>query len=98
MISVLHFSNTLVRGGAEEHILTLLRGLDRSRFRPHLVCTPEVADKIRRDLPIDVEPIPLCLRTPGDVGAVRTLRRIIRARHVDVLHSHLFYSSLFASP
>ena len=98
MISVLYFSNTLTRAGAEEHILTLLRGLDRSRFRAHLVCTPEVAEKIRADVPSDVELTALRLRKPGDVGAALSLARILRARRVDVLHSHLFYSSLFASP
>jgi glycosyltransferase involved in cell wall biosynthesis len=98
MISVLHFSNTLVRGGAEQHMLTLLRGLDRSRFRPHLVCTPEVAEKIGPDLPSDVELLPLRLRKPSDVGAARALGQLLRARRVDVLHSHLFYGSLFASP
>ncbi len=98
MISVLYFSNTLARGGAEEHILTLLRGLDRSRFRAHLVCTPEVADRVRRDVPADVDLIQLRLRKPGDVGAALSLVYILRRRRIDVLHSHLFYSSLFASP
>jgi len=97
-LSVLYFSNALARGGAEEHILTLLRGLDRARFRPHLVCTPEVARRLRPDLPDDVDLIPLRLRHPRQVEAARRLARILRERRVDVLHSHLFYSSLFASP
>ena len=98
MISVLYFSNTLVRGGAEEHILTLLRGLDRQRFRPSLVCTPEVAEKIRGDVPHDVELIGLRLRKPYEAGAVRALFSIMHERRPDIVHSHLFYSSLFASP
>ena len=97
-LSVLYFSNALARGGAEEHILTLLRGLDRARFRLHLVCTPEVAQRIRPDLPGDVDLIPLRLRQPRQIEAARRLARILRERRVDVLHSHLFYSSLFASP
>ena len=97
-ISVLYFSNTLARGGAEEHMLTLLRGLDRKYFRLHLVCTPLVAEKLRPDLPGDVELIPLALRKPSAVGAAVRLARIIRERRVGILHSHLFYSSLFASP
>lgn len=39
-ISLLYFSNELARGGAEEHLLTLLRGVDRKFFRLHLVCPP----------------------------------------------------------
>ena len=97
-IGVLYFSNTLARGGAEEHILTLLHGLDRSHFRAHLVCTPTVAAKLTRDLPSDVELLPLSVRRPRDIRAAMTLAHAIRRWRIDILHSHLFYGSLFASP
>lgn len=97
-ISVLYFSNAQVRGGAEEHILTLLRGLDRRRFELQLVCTPAVAAMIRPDVPADVDVTPLTLRHPRELPAAVALGRILRRRRVDVLHSHLFYASLFASP
>lgn len=97
-LSILYFSNSLVRGGAEEHILTLLRGLDRTRFRAHLACTPEVERELRADLPEDVPLTPLRLRQPRHLGAGLALARLLRERKIDVLHSHLFYASLFASP
>jgi len=97
-ISVLHFTNATARAGAEEHILTLLRGLDRRQFRLNLVCDPEIAELMRPDVPEDVELIPLAFRRPGDAAAALGLRRILRAQRVEVLHSHLFWSSLFASP
>lgn len=97
-IPVLHFSNAVVRGGAEEHILTLLRGLDRKYFRLHLVCTPAVAESLRSDVPPDVEVAPLCLRKPHQWVAALRLARLLRARKIAILHSHLFYGSLFASP
>lgn len=98
MISLLYFSNAQVRGGAEEHILTLLRGLDRQRFRAHLVCTPSVAATLGEDVPADVEVTPLTLRHPRHVLPAFALARLLRNRRIDVLHSHLFYGSLFASP
>jgi glycosyltransferase involved in cell wall biosynthesis len=97
-ISVLHFTNSLARGGAEEHILTLLRGLDRKLFRLHLVCPPALAALLKADLPDDVELIPIELRKPSQLSAAFGLRRALRKRRVKILHSHLFYSSLFASP
>jgi len=97
-ISVLHFTNGPTRGGAEEHILTLLRGLDRRYFRLHLVCAPEVAEKMRPDVPSDVELIPLLLRKPNQARAALRFIQIVRSRKIEILHSHLFYSSLFASP
>jgi len=95
---VLYFSNALTRGGAEEHILTLLRGLDCRQYRPLLACTPEVAEQLRSDLPGHVELITLRLRKPGHLAAALRLARFMCERRVDILHSHLFYASLFASP
>jgi glycosyltransferase involved in cell wall biosynthesis len=97
-ISLLFFTNTYERGGAEEHMLTLLRGLDRTRFKCHLVCPLELANVLRADLPADVELLPLCLRNPRQLQTAYRLSRILRERRVDILHSHQFYSSLFASP
>ncbi len=97
-IPVMQFCNTSVRAGAEEHILTLLRGLDREYFRLHLVCSPEVADAVRSDVPPDVELLPLFFPTPSHLAGAAKLRRWIRERHIQVLHSHLFRSSLCSSP
>lgn len=50
-IRVLHFTNAVMRAGAEEHILTLLTRLDRSRFFPMLAAPPELIAALRPDLP-----------------------------------------------
>ncbi len=97
-ISVLYFTNGKARGGAEEHILTLLRGLDRSRFRPYLACTPVVAECLAKDLPADVEVFPVSFCGLREVAGGVRLARFIRRHNIDILHSHLFYSSFFASP
>ena len=98
MISVLHFLNSLARGGTEQHVLMLLRGLDRRQFRLHLVCTPEVAGKLGGDVPPDVELLPLRLRRPTQLAVALRLIRILQTRRVDILHCHMFYSSIFAAP
>src|SRR5690348_10119855 len=97
-IPILYFSNEPTRGGAEEHLLTLLRGLDRTYFQPLLACPSELAEKLRPDLPTDVEVFPISLRELSHVGAMLRLTRVLRERAVKILHSHLFYASLFASP
>lgn len=94
----MYFSNTRARGGAEEHILTLLRGLDRRCFRFHLVCSPEVAEAMGKDLPADVELLPLRYDSIKQWGAAMQLRSWIRERQIQILHSHLFYSSFYGSP
>ena len=42
--------------------------------------------------------VPLRLHRLRDLGPAYRLARVLRERRVDILHSHLFYSSLFASP
>ena len=97
-IRVMQFCNTSVRAGAEEHILTLLRGLDREEFHLYLVCGPEVVDAVRADVPPDVELLPLFFPAPSHLAAAAKLYLWIRERKIHVLHSHLFRSSLCASP
>jgi glycosyltransferase involved in cell wall biosynthesis len=41
---------------------------------------------------------PLLLRKPSHVSAAIRLARFLKANCIDILHSHVFYSSLFASP
>jgi glycosyltransferase involved in cell wall biosynthesis len=97
-ISVLYFTNTCVRGGVEDHILTLLAGLDRRLFRPLLVCPPELAHKLEPDLPPDVEVQPLLFESPAQVHGAWRFARLLRGRRVNILHSHTFQSSRVASP
>jgi len=52
---------------------------------------------MRAALP-QVETIPLTLRSPRNARGALRLAQILRTRRVDILHSHLFFASLFASP
>ncbi len=97
-IPILLFSNATVRGGAEEHILQLVGGFDRSLFEPHLACPAELAEQIRNDLPCDVGLHPLMLDRVTDFAGARKLAQVLRRNRIQILHSHMFRASLFASP
>lgn len=97
-LSVLMFCNEPVRAGVEEHILQLLTHLDRQRFKPLLACRPELADLFDKDLPADVEVCRLTLDSPTDWCGALKLARFLRKHVVQILHSHMFRASLFASP
>jgi len=97
-IPVLYFTNSVDRGGAEEHILTLLRKLDRKIFSPLLVCPQECAEKLRPDLPSDVPLVCLHYEWPYQIGSALQLAEILGDYRVGILHSHLFISSVAASP
>ncbi len=97
-ITVCMFDNEQVRGGAEEHMLCLLQGLDRHRFRPLLVCSGELLALLRPDLPGDVEAVPLALQSHLQWGQMRVLHQLLGQERVQVLHSHGFRPSILASP
>jgi len=97
-ISVLYFSNSFVRGGAEEHILTLLRHLDRKRFQLSFMCPPECARQLGSDVPADVDLYPVSFQRPYHVRGAYQLHRLLKQKNIGILHSHLFGASLAASP
>jgi len=96
-LRLLHFSNATARGGAEEHMLTLLRGLDRKRFELHLACPPALAPHLP-DLPPDVRLCPSAPRDPWSLGPGAGLRQYLRRHRVDLLHAHISCASRAATP
>jgi glycosyltransferase involved in cell wall biosynthesis len=97
-ISLMLFSNATVRAGAEEVILHLLRGLERERFRLHLACTPALAHLLQADLPGDVAISLLSLDRITDLAGAYKLVCALRQHRIQILHSHMFRASFFASP
>lgn len=97
-IRVLLFSNSTVRAGVEEHILQLLNGFDRRLITPYLACTPQLAELIKPDLRRDVDVFPMTIDRLTDFAGASKLARILRKREIQILHSHTFRASLFASP
>jgi glycosyltransferase involved in cell wall biosynthesis len=95
---ILYFSNSALWGGVEEHICGLLRNLSRELFRAHLVCAPELYARFRLYSPEDVKITPVTLFAPGDIRGAVQLARLIWLEKFQIVHSHMFWSSLFASP
>jgi glycosyltransferase involved in cell wall biosynthesis len=97
-LGLLLVSHATVLAGAEEHVLQLLRGLDRRYFQLYLACTPELAGLFGKDLPSDVEIVRVNPNRLSDLRSVWRLRTAIHRWKIDILHSHMFRASLFASP
>lgn len=97
-LSVLHFTVASERGGAEEHMAGLVRGLDRRQFAPLVLCRPSLAKELEGLLGEGGELIPYPLGGPRDFRVLPKLAGLFRRRRVDIVHSHLFSSSLLASP
>ncbi|MGI9628588.1 MAG: glycosyltransferase [Longimicrobiales bacterium] len=95
MKKVLIVIESLARGGAERLLVTTLTHLDRRRFDVTVVSLfgpNPLADEIRG---LGIEVLEYGLAGPRDlIRAVFRLRRTIRERHVDVVHTHLFSANV----
>lgn len=90
--SLLFLVPTLRGGGAERVMVSLLRNLDRSRFRLAIAVVDMTDAVFAADLPPDVEIIDLgCTRVRQ---AVPGIVRLVRKRKPDVLFSTLGYLNL----
>lgn len=97
-LRVVHFISSQHRGGAEEHILGLLRTLDARRFQQILACPPGLAAALAADVPAGARIHPVRLRHFRDAPAALRFAGWLRREQTDIVHCHLFYSSLFATP
>lgn len=98
-IRVLYFLNSLVRGGVEEHVLSLIAGLDRRSFVPALACPPALLAEMDGDLQtFDVATYPVEAFAPTDPRQLLRLAQVFRRARPDVVHPHLFRATLVAAP
>lgn len=97
-ISVLHFTNSTLWGGVEGHICGLLRNLSPGLFRRHLVCDPALYGRFKDAIPDGIAITPLALSSPKDLASALRFAGLLRREQPQIVHSHMFWSSLFASP
>jgi glycosyltransferase involved in cell wall biosynthesis len=94
---ILYLIVTLPVGGAEEHLLSLVRNLDRARFSP-LICCVGKSGPIGKE----IEDAGGCVIELGrlerggyDGEIVSLLRDVIRREKVSLVHSHLYHANLY---
>ena len=75
-------------GGIKSHVLTLIKGLDRSKFEPVLICPPETS--LAKEADCRVIPLNLVgeIRPWRDFWTAFRLRRILRKVKPSILHIH----------
>jgi glycosyltransferase involved in cell wall biosynthesis len=95
---IAYFTNSTVWGGVEQHICGLLRTLARDSFDIQLVCDPTVSERFKADVPADIGITSLALSKAAHLSAAVRFARWLRRGSFDIVHSHMFWSSMFASP
>ncbi|GAB4313569.1 MAG: glycosyltransferase family 4 protein [Candidatus Sumerlaeia bacterium] len=95
MIRILHIIHGRHFGGGEKIVLDLATGLDRSRFRPGVVCLAE-GRLLGRLQEAGVPAGLLPMRGRFDLTVLPPLLRLVREKNIAVLHSHTSRTNFLA--
>ncbi|HEX8141046.1 MAG TPA: glycosyltransferase [Pyrinomonadaceae bacterium] len=93
-IGVMHITDTLEAGGAEQVAVNLANLLPRERFTSHL-CTTRREGRLADELTPDVGRLRLARRWRLDGAALRRMLAYIREHEIKILHAH--GSSIFTA-
>lgn len=97
MTRVLYIIVDLTVGGAEDHLLSLVRNLDRRRFDP-LVCCIGRRGAIGKEIEaagVRVEELGKLRKGGYDREIVPLLRALIRRERIGLVHSHMYHANLY---
>lgn len=98
-IKVLYFLNSTVRAGVEEHVLSLIQHVDKTRFEPILVCPQELISLIEEELKaIKIKYYPVSIRRWRNIKEIIKFINILKKEKPSIVHSHLFFATMFAAP
>ncbi len=94
-LRILHVIGGGEIGGAEKHLLALLRLLDRNRFDPELLCLCQgpFAQEARQEGFTTHE---IVMNHKLDLGTIRPIRALVRDRRIDIIHTHGVRANLAA--
>jgi glycosyltransferase involved in cell wall biosynthesis len=95
-LNVLLLINTLERAGAEKVVVNLARRLDHSRFNVSVATIWPGGDLTEDVMAAGIELNHLCNAGETAARALLPLRRLLRRKRVDILHSQLGVAALVA--
>jgi len=85
MTNILYISTTSQIGGGPEHLYSLLKGLDRSKYTP-IVAAPDNGEYFERfQQYADVIALKAISKLPENY---KTLQKVVKERNIDIVHSH----------
>lgn len=94
---ILHLIVDLPVGGAEIHLLNLIRHLDRDRYLPTVLCIGKngpIGEEIAKE-GVPVKELGLLRKGGHDPGIVRSLREFLRKEKISLVHSHLYHANYY---
>jgi glycosyltransferase involved in cell wall biosynthesis len=96
---ILHYLSSTVRAGAEEHALSLVTRLGEYGFTPYLAAPTPLLETMAAELArAGVRRLAIEAVSPFDLREAARLRSALIRERIDIVHSHMFHASCFASP
>jgi glycosyltransferase involved in cell wall biosynthesis len=101
MIKIAYIIDHLRVGGAQRHLLEVVRGLDRERFKPEMwTAAAEPGDLApvfeRYGVPVRSFGIGSTMLSPRTLGAVKRVAGDLKGRGVSIAHGYLFEGNFLA--
>jgi len=98
-IKIAYVLRTEVRAGVEEHVLSLIKNINPRRFKTYIVAPPELIKAFGDDLDSTKATIlPLRIRSLLDLKSMIAFFRFLRQEEIDIVNTHMFFTSLHFSP
>jgi len=98
-IRIAYILPTEVRGGVEEHVLSLVKGIDATRFRTYIVSPPKLLDSLRQDLePGETVEVPLRIGSLRDWRCMADFYRFLRENRIHIVNTHMFIATFYYAP
>jgi glycosyltransferase involved in cell wall biosynthesis len=101
IINVAYVIDTMIFGGTQTHIMQMMRGHDKTRFRPFLVCLHEKGP-LGDDLEGEGFPVHALglkrIYTDGLVFGMPRFIRFLQSNRIAVAHCYLFSAHVFGVP
>lgn len=102
MIRIAYVVDHLKMGGAQRHLLQVMRRLDRERYAPEIWTTSaqrgELASAFEAlDVPVHSFEIGATLMSPATIRACRRVARDWQARGIHIVHGYLFEGNLLGT-
>lgn len=92
-VKILYFITTLDIGGAEQLLLSILRGLNKREYEPMVCCLygGELAKEIKN---LGIKVIDLKVKNKFNLMYLFKLYKFLKKEKFDIVHTHLFHANI----
>lgn len=98
-IKIAYIVRSEEHGGVEEHVLSLVKNINRNVFKPFIVGSDKLLHLLRDDLAdLDVVTMPIMIANAFDYGGMIAFFRFLRTHGIDIVNTHMFITSLHYTP